>query len=53
MGNARRNDNWATLSGDSEKRRCFERLLRKLLKYPRQPAVVLLNTYAYIRQQGR
>ena len=50
---ARSNDNWAPLSGDSEKRRCFERMVRKLLKYPRQPAVVLLNTYAYIKQGGR
>jgi hypothetical protein len=32
---------------DSEVRRSFERLLRKLLSFPSQPAVVLLNSYPY------
>jgi hypothetical protein len=32
---------------DSEVRRSFERLLRKLLSFPGQPAVMLLNSYPY------
>ncbi len=30
---------------NTQSHRSFERLLRKLLKYPRQPAVLLLNTF--------
>lgn len=39
--------------GNSEHRRAFERLLRKLLALPSRPAVVLLNTYPYIAAHAR
>ncbi len=42
----RRNDQWQEMSPNTEWHRAFERLLRKLLNYPRQPAVLLLNTFA-------
>lgn len=38
---------------DNAPRRSFERLLRKLLRYPRQPAVVLVNSYAWMIDKGR
>lgn len=32
---------------DTAERRAYERLLRKLLKLPNRPAVILLHTYSY------
>lgn len=34
---------------DNAVRRPFERLLRKLLQFPNQPAVILLNAYAWFQ----
>ena len=34
-------------------RTAYERLLRRLLKLPQQPAVLLLNHYAYVHAEGR
>lgn len=38
---------------DNESRRSFERLIRKLLSYPNQPAVILVNAYSYVAGGGR
>ena len=32
---------------NTAERRAYERLLRKLLKLPNRPAVILLHTYSY------
>jgi hypothetical protein len=33
---------------ESEMRRAFERLIRKLLNFPNKPAVVLVNSFIYL-----
>lgn len=38
---------------NTEARRSFERMLRKLLSFPAQPAVLLLNTFAYRVAQSK
>jgi hypothetical protein len=35
--------------GESQGRRAFERLVRKMLQLPSRPAVVLLNSFPYLR----
>ncbi len=37
---------------DSDQRRGFERLLRKLLNYPKRPAVIILNVFAWKHFNG-
>ncbi len=37
---------------DSDQRMGFERLLRKVLNYPKRPAVVLVNTYQWFNVKG-
>jgi hypothetical protein len=39
------------MAGESQIRRSFERLVRKMLHLPSQPAVVLLNTFPYMRNK--
>ena len=33
---------------EGDQRKGFERLLRKLLNYPKKPAVILVNSFAYM-----
>ncbi len=37
---------------ENNQRRAFERLLRKLLKYPNKPAVVLVHAYCWYQVTG-
>jgi hypothetical protein len=34
---------------EGDQRKGFERLLRKLLNYPKKPAVILVNSFAYLQ----
>jgi hypothetical protein len=38
---------------DSDLRRSFERLIRKLLNFPNRPAVVLVNSFMYLPEPRR
>lgn len=51
---ARSNDAWEAMrSLNTEARRSFERMLRKLLTFPNKPAVLLLNAFAYRVAQAK
>ncbi len=48
------NDRYApSKDWQDEERRAFERLVRKLLRLPRSPAVVLVNMFAFQSTGGR
>jgi hypothetical protein len=47
------NDPWDGIGMEHDYRKAFERLIRKLLQYPRHPAVVLVDAYSYRAAKGR